>query len=128
MWSLHGLTSHHPFTMHKALSGFFLCIFGSLTCLKKSVFRKGDLLWWKVPASLSLFLKNGKIPAFLYLGKGPEHRPYRPWAEISNHGRAYTQALLLYLKHSMCTFPEASYSPLTNSHHFARATIQQARQ
>jgi hypothetical protein len=28
----------------------------------------------------------------------------------------------------MCTFPEASYSPLTNSHHFARATIQQARQ
>jgi hypothetical protein len=30
----------------------------------------------KESASLSLFLKNEKIPAFLYLGKGPEYRPY----------------------------------------------------
>ncbi len=28
---------------------FFLCIFSSLTCLKKPVFSKLDLLWRKVP-------------------------------------------------------------------------------
>jgi hypothetical protein len=27
---------------------------------------------WKVPANLSLFLKSEKIPALLYVGKGPE--------------------------------------------------------
>jgi hypothetical protein len=27
---------------------------------------------WKVPASLSLFLKSEKISALLYVGKGPE--------------------------------------------------------
>jgi hypothetical protein len=53
----------------------------------KSVFSKGDLLWWKVPArlywdllkvsaSLSLFLKGEKIPALLYLRKGLEYRPF----------------------------------------------------
>ncbi len=31
---------------------------------------------WEVPASLSLFLKSEKIPALLYLGKGPEYRPF----------------------------------------------------
>jgi hypothetical protein len=58
-----------------------LCIFSSLTCLKKKpVLSKRDLLRWKVPArlykdlltSLSLFLKSEKIPAPLYVGKGPE--------------------------------------------------------
>jgi hypothetical protein len=44
----------------------------------------------------------------IYIGKGPECRPFRdfrpvlfsywPQAQISNHGRA--QALLLYVKHS----------------------------
>jgi len=58
----------------------------------------------KVPASLSLFLKCEKIPALLSVGKGPEYRPfrdfrpvplaYRPRAQISNHRRACTQALL----------------------------------
>jgi len=61
---------------------------------------------WKVPASLSLFLKSEKIPALLYLAKGPEYRPFlhfRPapsayWrgAQISNHRRACTEALLPY--------------------------------
>ncbi len=61
---------------------------------------------WKVPASLSLFLKSEKIPALLYLEKGPHDRPfcdfrpvpsaYRPGAQISNHRRACTKALLLY--------------------------------
>jgi hypothetical protein len=54
--------------VRKALPRFFLCIFTSLTTrLKKRVFSKRDLLLrWKV------FLKSGKIPALLYLGKGPE--------------------------------------------------------
>jgi hypothetical protein len=56
----------------KPLPGFFLCIFSSLTCLKKPVFSKWDLLWWKVPASLSLFLKSERIPVLLNEGKGPE--------------------------------------------------------
>ncbi len=61
----------------------------------------------KVPASLSPFLKSEKIPALLYIGKGPEYKPFcdfwlvpsacRPCAQISNHGRASTQALLLYI-------------------------------
>jgi hypothetical protein len=92
-----------PSFLRKALPGFFLCIFSSLTCLKKPVFSKWDLLgwkvparlyWdlltsrgtsqvvlgssdlWKVPASQSLFLKSQKIPALLYIGKGPESRPF----------------------------------------------------
>ncbi len=39
---------------------FFLCIFSSLTCLKKPVYSKQVLLRWKVPASLSLFLQSEK--------------------------------------------------------------------
>jgi hypothetical protein len=31
---------------------------------------------WKVPASLSLFLKSEKIPALLYLGKGPKYKAF----------------------------------------------------
>jgi hypothetical protein len=106
----------------KPLPGFFLCIFSSLTCLKKPVFSKGDLVWWKVPTfqaelgssdqrkvptSLSLFLKSEKIPGLLYGGKGPEYRlfhdfrpvpsVYWPWAQISNHRRVCTQAHLLYM-------------------------------
>jgi hypothetical protein len=81
----------------KALPGFFICIF---SCLKKLVFSKRDLLRWKVLASLSLFLKSEKFPALLYVGKGPKYNPFRAFrpvrAQISNHGRACSQALLLY--------------------------------
>jgi len=84
------------------------------------VFSKWDLLQWKVPSgryqpsstgisSLSLFLKSEKIPSPLYLGKGLKYMPfrdflpvssaYRPQAQISNHGRACTQALPLYELH-----------------------------
>jgi hypothetical protein len=67
--------------MRKALLGFFLCIFSSLTCLKKPVFSKRDLLRWKVTARLYWdLLPNGR---------------YQP--QISNHGRACAQALLLYI-------------------------------
>jgi hypothetical protein len=64
---------------------FFVCISSCLTCLKKPVFSKWDLLWWKVnsqavlgsssdqrkkvPFNLSLFLKSEKIPALLYVRK-----------------------------------------------------------
>jgi hypothetical protein len=44
--------------------------------MKKLVFSKWDLLWWKVPASLSLLLNCEKIPALLYIGKGSEYRPF----------------------------------------------------
>ncbi len=97
----------------KALPGFFLFIFSSLTSLKKPVFSKRDLLSWKVhtsqallgssdqqkvTANQSLFLKSEKIQALLSVGKGPEQRPfcdfrpvpsaYRPRTQDSNHGRA----------------------------------------
>ncbi len=36
----------------KALPGFFICIFSSLTCPKKLVFSKRDFLPWKFPARL----------------------------------------------------------------------------
>ncbi len=58
-----------------------------------------------------------KIPAPLYIGKGPEYRPFRDFwtvhladrlqAQISNQGRACTHALLLYLMWSF--FPRASF-------------------
>jgi hypothetical protein len=67
---------------------FFLCIFSSLICLKKTCFQQAGffcggryqpgLYWdlltdqWKVPSSLSLFLKCENIPALLHVGKGPE--------------------------------------------------------
>jgi hypothetical protein len=76
----------------------------------KIVSHKGDILQWKIPANLSLFLKSEKILALLYVG-GLEFDDFRlvpsaywPWAQISNHGRACTQALLLYLT-SRCNIP-----------------------
>jgi len=40
------------YTTHESLPGFFLCIFSSLSCLKKPIFSQRDLLRWKVPARL----------------------------------------------------------------------------
>ncbi len=74
------------FINHKGLAGFFLCIFTSLTCLKKPVFSKRDLLRRKVPASLSLFLKREKVSALLYGGKEPEFRPFSYTEEPPNAG------------------------------------------
>jgi hypothetical protein len=36
----------------------------------------------KVPASLSLFLKSEKIPALLYIGNGPEYRPFSDFRPV----------------------------------------------
>jgi hypothetical protein len=38
--------------------------------------QQADLLQWKVPAGLSLFLKSEKIPALLYAGKRPKYTPF----------------------------------------------------
>jgi hypothetical protein len=67
-----------------------------LLCLKnvkkfnyqtRIVSHEGDLLQWKIPANLSLFLKSEKIPALLYVGEGHEFddfqlvpSTYWPWA------------------------------------------------
>jgi hypothetical protein len=45
-------TACYTFQIRKALPGFFLRIFSSLTCLKKPVISKWDLLWWKALARL----------------------------------------------------------------------------
>ncbi len=86
--------------VRKALPRFFLCRF-FLTCLKKRVFSKRDLLGWKVPARLYWdLLTSGRYqPPYHYFSalrrKRTLYRPfhdfstlYRPWAQISNHGRA----------------------------------------
>ncbi len=54
--------------------------------------------------------KKWKVPALLYGGKGPEYTPFRDFrlvpsaywlrAQISNHERAWVQALLLNLLYS----------------------------
>jgi hypothetical protein len=66
------------FALHKALPGFFLCIFSSLTYLKKPVF------------TLSLFQKSEKIPTLLSVGKGPENRPFRDFRPVPSAYRLST--------------------------------------
>jgi hypothetical protein len=55
----------------KALPGFFLCIVTSLSCLKKPIFSKRDLLRWKVPAmQYRDLLTSGRYqPACHYFSK-----------------------------------------------------------
>jgi hypothetical protein len=85
------ITKSSNFISRKALPGFFLPTSSSLTCRKKPVFSKRDLLRWKVPAMLYwdfwpaegtsqpvTVSKKWKIPTLLYVGKGPEYRPFRP--------------------------------------------------
>jgi len=113
----------HPFHQCKALPAFFLCLFSSLTCLKKLIFSKQDLLrgryqlgcteifWpaertgqpviiskkWKNPWS-ALPRKTTWLQAVPWFSNyslrlaGLGHRP-----QITNHSRACTQALLLYI-------------------------------
>jgi hypothetical protein len=50
----------------------------------------------KVPASLSLFLKSEKIPALLYIGKGPEYMPFdgfRPFTSAYRPGGGRDQIM-----------------------------------
>ncbi len=119
----------------KALPGFFLRIFSSLTCLKKPIFSKRDLLRWKVPAiavlgssderkvpaSLSLFLKSEKIPALLQAGKGRDLSTgpsvffdLFPQPTSLGHRSPCTQALLLYIVPNM--FPMTCHQSHTLSH------------
>jgi hypothetical protein len=111
------VTLHEHCPTRKALPGFFPLYFqlpylpeetkkptcfqqaGSSTVEGTSRAVLGSSDQQKVPPSLSLFLKVKKTRTLLYyLRKGPEYRPfgaflpvpsaYRPWAQISNHGRA----------------------------------------
>ncbi len=74
------------------MPGFFRCIFPLLPYLpEETCFQQagssavegtsqavlGCYDRQKVPANLSLFLKSGKIPTLLYIGKGPKYRPFR---------------------------------------------------
>ncbi len=67
--------------IRKALPGFFLCIFSSLTCLKKPVFFCGGGryqpgytgIFWPVEGTSQT---REKFPALLYVGKGPEYKPF----------------------------------------------------
>jgi hypothetical protein len=86
----------NKFEQRKHCLDFLLCIFSSITCLKKPVFSKlepfavegtsqvilGSSDQRKVPASLSLFLKSEKIPARLYVGKRPRYRPFRDFRPV----------------------------------------------
>jgi hypothetical protein len=88
---------------------------------EQTCFQQAGFLHWNVPARLykdlltseryqlacHYFLKSEEIPALLYVGKGPEYRPLRdfgfvpsaywPGAQISNHKKACTHTLLLYI-------------------------------
>jgi hypothetical protein len=68
----------YPQNNMRSTAWIFLCIFSSITCLKKPVFTTRGIFCGgrKVTASLSLFLKCEKILALLYLGKGPKYRPF----------------------------------------------------
>ncbi len=68
-----------PPLLRKALPGIFLCIFSSLTCLKKPVFSKMDLLRWKARARLnSDLLTSGRYqPACHYFWKNPSSALHR---------------------------------------------------
>ncbi len=101
----------------KALPGIFSFVFPALLpAWKETCFQQvgssavegtsqavvGSSDQRKVPASLSLFLKSEKISALLYVGKGPQYRPFRDFRPVPLayrlHERACTQALLLYVK------------------------------
>jgi hypothetical protein len=49
-------------------------------CINQAVLGTSD--HWKVAASLALFLKSEKIPVLLYVGKGPEYRPFHDFQPV----------------------------------------------
>ncbi len=83
-------------TRQKALPEFFLCIFSSLTSLKKPVFSKRDLLRWKVPARLYWdFLTSGGTNQRVTISK--------KWKNLSSalrRKRTWVEALLLHIIYS----------------------------
>ncbi len=50
----------------------------------------------KLPASLSLFLKSEKIPSPLYLGRGPEYRPFRDLRSVPKTGLIHVCSIINY--------------------------------
>jgi hypothetical protein len=47
----------------------------------------------KVPVSLSVFLKSEKVPALLYLGKGPEYWPFHDFRPVGLPPQAQSQIM-----------------------------------
>jgi hypothetical protein len=72
------------FIKHKELPGFFLCIFSSLTCLKKPVSTSGIFYGGRYQPACHYFLKSDKFSALLYGGKGPDFRPFSYTEERPN--------------------------------------------
>ncbi len=90
----------------KALRGFFLCIFSSLTCLKKPVFIASKLTTGRYqPACHYFSKKNEKNPSSALCRKRTCVRPcYGPQAQISNRGNTEALLLLLYNKFGISFF------------------------
>jgi hypothetical protein len=99
-----------PSYLRKALPGFFLWIFSSsLTCLKKPVFTKRDVLRWKVPARLLYWdlLASGRYQlgcctGIFWPAEGTSQAVTisKKWKNPSSalrRTRTCVQALLLYL-------------------------------
>ncbi len=76
-----------PYIPRKAVPEFFLCIFSSLTCLKKPVFIKGDLMQWKVQARSYWDL----------LTSGTYEPAWKHPSSALRMKRTWVQALLLYI-------------------------------
>jgi hypothetical protein len=76
--------------VRKALPGFFLCIFNSLTCLKKPLFSKRSLLRWKVEGY------SGQLKVLVTISK-----KWKNPSSASRRERTWVQALLLYITHCL---------------------------
>jgi hypothetical protein len=50
----------------------------------------------KVPANLSLFLQSEKIPALLYIGKGPQYRPFCDLRSAPEAGKRALRSVKTY--------------------------------
>jgi hypothetical protein len=125
------ITKSSNFISRKALPGFFLPTSSSLTCRKKPVFSKRDLLRWKVPAMLYwdfwpaegtsqpvTISKKWKNPSSALRRKRTwiQALPaYRPRAQISNHGRACTQVLFLYITFFLHTYTQSLFSTMCST-------------
>ncbi len=96
----------------KALPGFFLCIFSAHLPASRNLFSaSGFLGGGSYQPPCHYFYKVKKSQLCFYIGKGPEYTgpcvlfwpvplAYSPQGQISNHGRACTRALLLYINNN----------------------------
>ncbi len=79
MWKrrrMNNLTTHNVASKQWCLD--FSFVFSAPLPAWRNLFSASGIFFsgGRLPASLSLFLKSEKIPALLYVGKGPEYRPF----------------------------------------------------